>query len=536
MLLDDWSGWAVAAEAPDTVHGVFTRQAAASPDAVALIDRGIRTTYQELDERANRLAHRLIGEGVACGDVVGIHLDRGVDLVVAVLGVLKAGAAYTLLDTKFPAERIQSIIDGYGIRAIVRNADADGPATAPTVAVQPDDAVCVMFTSGSTGRPKGVIGSHRSLVATLLGQEFAAGGPGDVVLQCSPVSWDAFALELFHALLTGGTCVLQPGQNTEPAVIADLVAAHGVTTLHVSASLLNFLVDEYPGMFSRLRQVMTGGEAASKPHLSKLLRLQPSLRVVNGYSPVECMIFTVFHVVSLADTEGPRSVPVGRPLRGKRVYVLDDYLNPVPVGVSGELYMAGVGVGHGYLGQPGLTATRFVADPFHSGRMYRTGDLVRWRPDGVLEFQGRIDDQVKIRGFRVEPAEIEAAIIRFTSAIQTAVIVREDRPGDKRLVAYIVPAAGVDLNTAELRRQLTATLPDYMVPSAFVRLDALPRTANGKLDRKALPPPEVTTTSSGRKPRNPREEILCNLYADILGVPDVSIDDDFFTLGGHSLL
>jgi amino acid adenylation domain-containing protein len=533
LLVEQWSGASVPATADDTAHGAFARQAAATPDAVALIDGTTKTSYRELDVRANRLAHRLIAQGVTRGELVGIHLDRGTDLVVAVLGVLKAGAAYTLLDTKFPAERIKSVVDSAGIRTVLKSADASGPSHAPDVAVTPEDAVCVMFTSGSTGRPKGVVASHRSLVATFIGQEYVAAGPGDVVLQCSPVSWDAFALELFTALLFGGTCVLQPGQSPEPAVIADLVKRHRITTLHVSASLLNFLVDDYPAVFAEVRQVMTGGEAASKPHLAKLLRMRPGIRLVNGYSPVECMIFTVFHTVTGVDD---RSVPVGRPLHGKRVYVLDEHLNPVPVGVAGELYMAGVGVAHGYLGQPGLTASRFVADPFHGGRMYRTGDLVKWRPDGVLEFHGRIDDQVKIRGFRIEPAEVEAAVARHAKVTQTAVVVREDRPGDKRLVAYLVSAPGSIVDVDDLRRRLTSALPDYMVPSAYVTLDALPRTANGKLDRKALPAPAVTASAAGRRPRSEREATLCGLYTEVLGVPDIGIDDDFFDLGGHSLL
>ncbi|MBB5872722.1 amino acid adenylation domain-containing protein [Allocatelliglobosispora scoriae] len=533
------------------VHEVVARQAAATPEAVALIDGELRVSYAELDARANRLAHHLLDSGVRRGQIVGVYLDRGAELIVAVLGVIKTGAAYSLLDTNHPVERLTSIVAEGGMSVLSRRSEmdayqaheawawldiagADGrPETAPAVDVTPADAVCVMFTSGSTGRPKGVVASHRSLVATFAGQEFVHFGPLEVVLQCSPVSWDAFALELFTALLFGGTCILQPGQSPEPAVIAGLVEEHGVTTLHASASLLNYLIDEHPAVFDTVRQVMTGGEAASVAHLGRLLELNPSLRLVNGYSPVESMIFTVFRAVTAEDCAG-RSIPVGGPLHGKQVYVLDEHLGLAPIGVVGELYMAGLGLADGYLGQTGLTAARFVANPFTPGRMYRTGDLVKWRPDGVLEFCGRVDDQVKIRGFRIEPGEVETVIGRHPGVGQVAVVVREDRPGDRRLVAYAVPTGDLDIDTAELRRHVAAALPDYLVPAAFVALEALPRTANGKLDRRALPPP--TLTAAGRAPRTPREEILCDLYRDILGVAGVGIDDDFFALGGHSLL
>jgi amino acid adenylation domain-containing protein len=557
-LFARWNDTAAAYPGELCTHQVFERQAQQTPDAVALICAGSRMTYGELDMAANRLAHALIRDGVRRGDVVGVYLDRGVELAVAVLAVLKAGAGYTLLDPAFPADRLNSIVTEAGIGIVLSREqemtrdrthagwhwlDVNGTAAetaSPDVTVACDDVMCVMFTSGSTGKPKGVVTTHRAMTGTFLAQEFCAFGPGEVVLQCAPVSWDAFALELFAALLFGGTAVLQPGQSPEPAVIADLVVRHRVSTMHVSASLLNFLIDEYPQMFGQVGQVMTGGEAASVPHVARLLDSRPSLRLVNGYSPVESTIFTVSHQVQPEDTLAS-SIPVGKPLRNKQVHVLDERLNPVPVGVIGELYMAGVGLARGYLGQPGLTAARFVANPFDGTRMYRTGDLVRWRADGVLEFCGRADDQVKIRGFRVEPGEVEAVLGRHPAVRQCAVLVREDRPGDKRLTAYLVPSGtgelgSADLNTAEVRGWAAARLPDYLVPSAFVVLPELPRTSNGKLDRKALPAPEMTASATSRKPRDQREETLCALYTEILGVPEVGIDDDFFALGGHSLL
>jgi amino acid adenylation domain-containing protein len=564
QILRQWND--TAASYPDQLcaHQVFERQVRATPGAPALICGDARLSYAELDSAANRLAHALLRGGVRRGDVVGIYLDRGIELVDAVLAVLKAGAGYTLLDPAFPAARLDAIVSEAGIGTVLsraaemsreehpgwrwldvagdeaRGAPA-GPSDPPEGFVAPDDVMCAMFTSGSTGKPKGVLATHRAMVGTFLAQDFCAFGPGQVVLQCAPVSWDAFALELFAALFFGGCCVLQPGQSPEPAVIADLAARHRVTTMHVSASLLNFLIDEYPQVFDHVSQVMTGGEAASVSHVERLLDMRPSLRLVNGYSPVESTIFTVSHRVAAADTAG-RSIPVGKPLRNKQVYVLDERLNPVPVGVVAELYMAGVGLARGYLGQPGLTASRFVANPFDGTRMYRTGDLVRWRADGVLEFCGRADDQVKIRGFRVEPGEVETVLGRHPAVRQCAVLVREDRPGDKRLTAYLVPSGGsgevdgAELDRAGMRSWAAERLPDYLVPAAFVVLPELPRTGNGKLDRKALPAPEIAASATSRAPRDEREETLCALYTEVLGVPGVGIDDDFFVLGGHSLL
>ncbi|MFE6051424.1 amino acid adenylation domain-containing protein [Kitasatospora sp. NPDC056446] len=557
-LLEEWNGPAgVPVEA--CAHEVFEARAADTPEATALVFRDRRVTYAELNARANRVARQLRDMGVERGEVVGVLLERGVDLVAAVLGVLKAGAGYTVLDTDFPVDRWKAVLGQVDagvlvtaavhadrvpeLRSVRMDADAEAIAAQDPADLGPtsglDDVACVMFTSGSTGRPKGVVASHRALVATLVGQEFVDFGREQVWLQCSPVSWDAFALELFGALFSGAMCVLQPGQRPEPAVIEALVAEHKVSTVHVSASLLNFLLDVYPAVFASVDQVMTGGEPASMPHVRKLLELRPGLRLVNGYSPVENMIFTMCHTALAADTSAV-SLPVGRPIAGKRVYVLDSFLNLVPPGVAGELYMAGPGLARGYAAQPALTSERFVANPFEPGtRMYRTGDLVRWRADGVMEFLGRADQQVKIRGFRIELGEVEAALSRCEGIRQAVVLAREDTPGDKRLVGYVVGETDTDpaaLDPADLREQVAAFLPEYMVPSAVVVLEAIPRTPNGKLDRKALPAPDYSAASTGRAPRTPQEEILCALFAEVLGLDAVGIDDSFFALGGHSLL
>ena len=394
----------------------------------------------------------------------------------------------------------------------------------------------MMFTSGSTGTPKGVVTPHRALVGTFLGQDYADFGPDQVWLQCSPVSWDAFALELFGALLFGGRCVLQSGQKPEPAVIADLVIRHRVTQLQMSASLFNLMLDEHPEIFDVLHLAMTAGESASMTHVGRALSEHAPIRVVNGYGPVENTGFsTSFEVKSVEQAWS--SVPVGLPLTGGRAYVFNERLRLVPPGAPGELYIGGAGIALGYIGQPGLTGERFVPDPFAGSgeRMYRTGDRVRWTRDGVLEFLGRVDDQVKIRGFRIEPDEVKTVVSGQPGVGQCAVVVREDTPGDKRLVAYTVPdEAGVEASA--LRDRLARVLPEYMVPSAVVVLDRLPMNANGKLDRRALPAPDYGALVRGRGPRTAQEEVLCQLFAEVLGLERVGVDDSFFDLGGHSLL
>ncbi|WP_143265085.1 non-ribosomal peptide synthetase, partial [Amycolatopsis lexingtonensis] len=506
-----------------TLHEVIEGHARHTPDATALLFDDQTVTYAELDARANGVAALLTG--VPAGRIVAICLDRGPDLVAAILGVLKAGCGYTLLDPSFPAERRQLLAEQVDAPFVLDDLSGVRPTTtAPGRAVSPAGPACVMFTSGSTGTPKGVVASHEAVATTILGQGYG----GDVWLQTAPVSWDAFAFELFGALLTGAACVLQPGPKPEPALIAELVARHGVTTAFFSASLLNFLLDEYPGVFEHVREVYTGGEAASVAHLTRAVGTFPDVAFTNGYGPVENMIFVTSRRITSADLTGA-PIPIGVPLHGKRAYVLDERLRPVAPGVVGELYAAGGGIADGYAGRPDLTAVRFIANPFEAGeRMYRTGDLVRRRADGVLEYVGRADDQVKIRGFRVEPGEIRTALGTHPAVTESAVVVREDRPGQKLLVGYVVG------EPADFRAYLAERLPEHLVPSAFVLLDALPLTANGKLDRRALPAPERTSTS--RAPRTPREEVLRGLFADVLGVAEVGVDDGFFALGGHSLL
>jgi pristinamycin I synthase-3/4 len=395
-----------------------------------------------------------------------------------------------------------------------------------------------MFTSGSTGTPKGMLTSHRAVYRTFAGQRYLDFGPGQVWLQCSPVSWDAFALEVFGPLIHGGACVLHPGHRVDPGQIAELVTRHQVTTLQLSASLFNVLVDEYPDIFSGMREVMTAGESASPAHCVRLLRRFPGIRLLNGYGPAESMGFTTTCEIDASSAARP-PIPIGSPIGGKGAYVLDERLRPVPMGTQGELYVAGVGLAHGYLASPAATAERFVANPFGApgSRMYRTGDIARCNGEGLLEFIGRADAQVKIRGFRVDPHEVEAAIVALPPVSRAAVVARADRGGGKKLIGYVVPRPGMRLAPDTLRRSLFDVLPEHLVPSALVPLDTLPLTANGKLDQRALPPPPAVRTGTGRAARTQTEEVLRDLIAKVLGMQadQVGVDDNFFDLGMNSL-
>ncbi|MEV0570891.1 non-ribosomal peptide synthetase, partial [Dactylosporangium sp. NPDC050588] len=390
------------------------------------------------------------------------------------------------------------------------------------------NAAYVMYTSGSTGTPKGVVVPHRAVVRLVRDASFFEVGVGDVVAHLASASFDAATFEIWGALLNGATLAVAPSGAMSTAELGGFLAEHRVGTLWMTAGWFDQVVAADVSVLAPVRHLLAGGDVLSPATCQTVLAANPGLRLSNGYGPTENTTFSAVHVVRPQDAAG---VPIGAPISGTHAYVLDERLQPVPVGVAGELYVAGDGLARGYAGRPGLTGERFVANPFGAGRMYRTGDVVSWTGEGVLAFVGRADEQVKIRGFRVEPGEIEAVLAGHRQVAQVAVIARQDTAGEKRLVAYVV--GEVD----GLREYVADRLPDYMVPSAFVALAGLPLTANGKLDRRALPAPDFASAAgAGRGPSNVREELLCLAFAEVLELDQVGVDDDFFTLGGHSLL
>ncbi|CAM5722882.1 Carrier domain-containing protein OS=Streptomyces fumanus OX=67302 GN=GCM10018772_59690 PE=4 SV=1 [Streptomyces fumanus] len=531
MVLHGWNDTRRAV--PDgTLVDRFEAQAARTPDAVAVVGQDGAWTYAELNARANGVACGLIERGVVPESLIGVRLERSAELVPTLLGVLKAGAAYVPLDARHPQERLASIVSEAGVSVVLTDADVFEPVDDnPGVAVPPEALAYVMYTSGSTGVPKGVAVTHRNVVAFCLDGAWA-----DDVVECvlfqANHAFDASTYEIWVPLLRGGRLVVAPAGDIGAAERGALIAEHGVTNVHATAGLFRVLAEQSPEIFAGVREVSTGGDVVSASAIRTLLASHSDMVVRTTYGPTENTAFTT-HLPYTSGDEIPAAVPIGRPMDNTRTYVLDDTLRPVAPGVTGELYLAGEGVARGYAGRPGLTAERFVACPFEeSGRMYRTGDLARWNKDGVLEFAGRADEQVKIRGFRIEPAEVETVLTAHESVDQAAVIAREDQPGVKRLVAYVVGEA----DDADLRRYVADRLPDYMVPAAFVTLEAIPLTRNGKLDRSALPAPDLAGRTTGRAPATPTEELLCGLFAEVLGLERVGADDSFFTLGGDSLL
>ncbi|MEW2398056.1 amino acid adenylation domain-containing protein [Streptomyces sp. NPDC046862] len=541
-----------------TVVERFAACVAADADATAVMDGERAVSYRQLNSEANRLAHRLIRLGVRPEEPVAVRVRRSGDLVTALLAALKAGAVYVGLDPHSPVSRIRHILDETAAKVVLtdtaRHAEADDgvvhvvvghptldtePDTDPALPVHPAQLAYVSYTSGSTGTPKGVAVTHHDVVALAADSAFGGGAHARVLVH-SPSAFDASTYEMWVPLLNGGTAVVaDPGDDVDAAAVARLTERHGLTALWLTAGLFRLAAEEAPGCFAGLRQVWTGGEAVPADAVRRVLAACPGLTVTDGYGPTETTTFATSRPCT-ADAPVPDPLPIGRPLDGMRAYVLDAALQPLPPGVVGELYVAGPGVARGYLGRPGATAERFVADPYGppGARMYRTGDHARVTAHGELEFHGRADGQIKLRGFRIEPGEIEAALAAHPEVAQAVTVVREDRPGgDRRLVAYAVCAAGVASASDALRDHLIARLPDFMVPSAVVVLDRLPLTPNGKIDRAALPaPPATAVPQTHAAPRTPQEQVLCGLFADVLGLPDVGPRDGFFALGGHSLL
>ncbi|MGK8893959.1 non-ribosomal peptide synthase/polyketide synthase [Burkholderia gladioli] len=579
-VLEDWNATAVEPRdaGEPALHLRIEQQAARTPEATALVFEGDSLSYGELERRANRLAHALIAAGVRPDQPVALCLERSLEMMVALLGTLKAGAAWLPIDPALPRERIALMLDTARPAAILGHSRlaarlpahdglplllvdqqpagaADSPADhSPGLPVHPGQLAYVIFTSGSTGTPKGVGVDHAGIGNRLAWMQRAYPiGAGDRVLQKTPLSFDVSVWELFWPLREGATLVIaRPGGHQDPAYLHALIASERISTLHFVPSMLDAFLQARPaGALPALRQVMCSGEALPAALVARFARALPRVALHNLYGPTEASVdvsawsWPAPEAGSAADAIPavvPAVIPIGKPIANTRLYVLDEAGQPAPAGVPGELHIAGIGLARGYLNRPALSAERFVPDPFAATpgqRMYRTGDLARHLPDGTLEYLGRIDEQLKLRGLRIEPGEIEAAIARLPGVRETVVVAREFGPGDRRLVAYVT---GEGFDAAAAPAALSASLPDYMVPAHFVRLAALPLSAHGKLERRALPAPEARAAEGAggangfAAPVTALQRALAAIWADVLKLERVGLDEHFFAAGGHSLL
>lgn len=511
-------------------------------------------TYHELHRRVDRVAHRLRQAGSVPGTVVGVHLPRSAAAVVGLLAILRCGAAYVALDERYPPEHRNTLLRDAAVDLVLTMssglpdlpagcrtlavADALSSGPAPSVVHQgsPDHLAYLAYTSGSTGKPKGVCVPHRAVVRLAVENGFLPVRHDDVFVQYAPLAFDASTLEVWAPLFNGACLVIPPPGDLSAVEICAFAAGQRATVLWLTAGLFHRAVEAGLDNLRGLRYLLAGGDVLSVPHVNRAIAALPDTVLINGYGPTENTTFSTCHRMSSVVTGS--TVPIGQPIRGTTAYILDDWLWPVDDGQVGELYVGGTGVAHGYLGDPALTATRFVADPFAAtsgSRMYRTGDLVR-RTGKQLEFVGRRDRQVKIRGFRVEPVEVEAVAASAPGVTAAVVVAQDDTFGARRLAAFFTGTASV----LEIRRRLTEVLPTYAVPARVTRLDVMPLTANGKVDRTGLAGreshsrPEVS--ADHRKPGTELELSITQLWEDLMGLDGIGADDDFFELGGHSLL
>jgi len=514
-----------------TIVDGFLRSVARFPGRIAVRDPSRQLTYAELGAESDRLAASLVARGVRPGDVVGVHMGRSASSIIALLGILKAGAAYLALDTRYPDERVKFMLRDANVDVVLAEL-GDLPDGSADVPVHAEDVAYVAYTSGSTGKPKGVLVPHRGVTRLVIEPDFIDITENDVFLQLAPIAFDASTLEIWGALLNGGLLVVPP-DDLSLAGLTAFIRDAGVTVLWLTAGLFHQVADFGLDDLKGLRYLLAGGDVLSVPHVNRAVAALPETIVVNGYGPTENTTFTCCHRIGSGIEH---TVPIGRPINGTTVSVLDENFEPAEVG---ELYTSGDGLAHGYLGRPSLTAERFLPDPGAAtpgARMYRTGDVVRNGTE--IEFVGRADRQVKIRGFRIELGEIDAAFAALPAVAQHCLLVRTGASGDRGLQAAVVLASEVSL--LDLRRSLGETLPSYAVPSLITVVDALPLTVNGKVDTSALEAkigcarPELM--SDYREPSTPAEKTVAALWSDHLGIAGIGADDDFFELGGHSLL
>lgn len=557
-----WAGSSRAPVAGRSLPELFAAQVKRAPQAIALRCNDTEVTFEDLDARSTAVAVELLARDARPHQIVAICMDRSIDRIVTLLAVTKMGAAYLALEPTDPPARLAQLINeahpsfvitherlGDRLPASARcifvspQRRCAGTSTLPDIHVDPDDLAYVSFTSGSTGRPKGVCVPHRAVARLTVQPDWISIQRHDVFLQLAPIAFDASTLEVWAPLTNGATLAVHPAGPTRPDAIAATVQRERVTILWLTAGLFHQIVDNHIDALGGLRHLLAGGDVLSATHVRRLQRRYPSLAFTNGYGPTENTTFTTCW--NATKSEPSDSVPIGRPINGTRVAILNEHLWPVPVGAVGELYAAGDGLAHGYLNQPDQTASQFTPAPepgWPGERVYRTGDLARWSPDGLVDFVGRVDTQVKLHGHRVEPGEVEAVLRCQDGVLDTVVICDQGANGDRRLIAYVVPDPGhIDVGrlTAELPAALRTRLPPYLVPSSFVLLPAIPLTDNGKVNRAALPRPLVTGRSLSTPyvpPHTDLEALIAGIWQRALGVEAVGIHDDFFELGGHSLM
>lgn len=544
---------------PTSIAGVFEQRAAASGDAIAVRSDSLTWSYRQLNEYANRIAHAILDAGGIPGKPVGLLLDRSPQSVAAMLAVLKTGAGYLPLSPRDPLKRLRFQIQDSGVTAVVGSRAtrplfeslaaqtpwievdsgelARGPSSNPPNAATPDDLAYINYTSGSTGTPKAVRIPHRGVLRLLFGQDYAHFGADEVFLHAAALSFDAATLEVWAPLLHGGCCAVLESDLASPHELGDFLHRHSVTSAWLTASLFNLIVDERPDALAGLRQLLTGGEALSLPHVRRALELLPGTKIINGYGPTESTTFACcFPIPRPLPSHWP-SIPIGRPIANTQVYVLDACLQPVPIGVPGELWIGGDGLALDYLNSPDLTRQKFVTVEIagRTRRLYRTGDRARWLPEGVLQFLGRVDAQVKIRGFRVEPGEVEGVIRSHPEVRAACVDAAQDGAGTTRLIAFVALRAGSSLRKQAFAASLAERLPAFMIPTDIRFVDELPLSASGKVDRAALARLAAPACPTGQ-PAGDLETKLARVWSETLNLPSIDRTRSFFELGGHSLL